>query len=77
MINALRASFTYCDAVFDKLTDATLKETVKFFGKDQTKAQIITLNVHHGGEHYGNAATYLRMKGLVPPSSEPAPAPAK
>jgi uncharacterized damage-inducible protein DinB len=77
VIKALQASFNYCDAVFDKLTDATLKETVKFFGKEQTKALIITLNVHHGGEHYGNSATYLRMKGLVPPSSEPAPAPAK
>jgi uncharacterized protein YciI len=34
---------------------------------------MITLNVYHGGEHYGNIVVYLRMKGIIPPSSEPAP----
>ena len=28
-------------------------------------------NVTHDQEHYGNLVTYLRLKGLVPPSSEP------
>ena len=27
-------------------------------------------NVAHSNEHYGNIVTYLRMKGLVPPSTE-------
>ena len=27
-------------------------------------------NVAHSNEHYGNLVTYLRMKGLVPPSTE-------
>jgi hypothetical protein len=26
----------------------------------------------HGNEHYGNLVTYMRMKGIVPPSSTPA-----
>ena len=29
------------------------------------------LNVTHDNEHYGNIITYLRMKGIVPPSSTP------
>ena len=29
------------------------------------------LNVTHDNEHYGNMITYLRMKGIVPPSSAP------
>ena len=28
-------------------------------------------NLWHTWEHYGNIVVYLRMKGLVPPTSEP------
>jgi hypothetical protein len=31
--------------------------------------QAVTLNATHNGEHYGNLITYLRMQGIVPPSS--------
>src|SRR5262245_31682696 len=73
VVKALKASFDYCDAVFNNLTDATLKETYKPGERQRTKASMITLNVYHGGEHYGNIVVYLRMKGITPPSSEPAP----
>ena len=57
----------------NNLTDATLKETYKEEGGERSKVSMITLNVYHGGEHYGNIVVYLRMKGITPPSSEPAP----
>jgi len=28
------------------------------------------MNITHDSEHYGNIVTYLRMKGIVPPSSQ-------
>jgi hypothetical protein len=31
-------------------------------------------NHAHNNEHYGNMVTYMRIKGIVPPSSDPAPA---
>ena len=31
----------------------------------------LTMVVVHGNEHYGNIVTYMRMKGIVPPSSAP------
>jgi uncharacterized damage-inducible protein DinB len=31
------------------------------------------LTIVHMWEHYGNMVTYLRLKGIVPPSSEPRP----
>jgi uncharacterized damage-inducible protein DinB len=34
------------------------------------------LIIGHEFEHYGNMVTYMRIKGLVPPSSEAPPAPA-
>jgi hypothetical protein len=35
------------------------------------KLRFLLGNVTHDQEHYGNLVTYLRLKGLVPPSSEP------
>ncbi len=76
---ALKASFDYCDPVFASLTDGQLGEKVQFFGRERTKSIPLTLAVAHGWEHYGNMVTYLRLKGIVPPSSEqqaPPPPPA-
>ena len=76
---ALKAAFDYCDPVFASLTDAQLGDKVQFFGRESTKSRPLTLAVAHSWEHYGNMVTYLRLKGIVPPSSEqqaPPPPPA-
>jgi uncharacterized damage-inducible protein DinB len=57
--------------LYDGLTDAQAAELVKFFGGEHAKVTVLAFNTAHTNEHYGNVATYLRMKGLVPPSSEP------
>jgi uncharacterized damage-inducible protein DinB len=38
---------------------------------DQAKVTVLAFNAAHDNEHYGNIVTCLRMKGIVPPSSEP------
>jgi hypothetical protein len=43
---------------------------VKLFGEDTPKVGVLTVNNMHNLEHYGNMVTYLRMKGIVPPTSE-------
>ena len=40
------------------------------FGEKQTRMAALALNAVHDGEHYGNVVTYLRIKGMVPPSSQ-------
>jgi len=70
LIAALAESAAYCDAAFDSLTDATAAGTVKMFGRDRPRIAALQTNVSHVYEHYGNLVTYMRMKGLVPPSSE-------
>lgn len=70
LIAALKEAFAYCDAAFAEMTDAKLAETVKFFGREQAKGTVLSFNTAHNNEHYGNIVTYLRMKGIVPPSSE-------
>ena len=41
-----------------------------FFGRQQTRLGILAFNNSHMWEHYGNLVTYMRLKGIVPPSSE-------
>jgi len=71
LVQAVKDAFAYCDAAYDGLTDAQAGALVKFFGGDQAKVTVLAFNTAHNNEHYGNIVTYLRMKGLVPPSSEP------
>lgn len=70
LVAALKAGFDYCDKVYDGMTDAHAAETIKFFGRDWAKIVVLSFNVAHNNEHYGNVVTYMRLKGLVPPSSE-------
>ena len=46
---------------------------VKLFGTDAPKLGVLTVNNMHNMEHYGNLVTYMRLKNIVPPSSEPPP----
>lgn len=70
LVQALQDAFSYCDKAFDAMTDAHAAEIVKFFGRDQAKLTVLSFNNAHNDEHYGNIVTYMRLKGLVPPSSE-------
>ena len=70
LIASLKDAFAYCDKAYNGMTDASGNETVKFFGDDTRKRDVLTVNNMHTVEHYGNIVTYLRLKNIVPPSSE-------
>ena len=71
LVAALKTAIEACDAVYAALTDAQAVEKVKFFGgAERTKLSVLFFNTTHNYEHYGNIVTYMRLKGLVPPSSE-------
>jgi uncharacterized damage-inducible protein DinB len=67
---ALADSFAACDAAWAGLTDAKADEAVEMFGMPQTRLTTLVFNTAHNFEHYGNLITYLRLKNIVPPSSE-------
>lgn len=73
IVAALKDAFAYCDGTYAGLTDASSAAIVQWFGQDRTKLSVLALNTAHSYEHYGNLVTYMRMNGIVPPSSEPAP----
>jgi uncharacterized damage-inducible protein DinB len=78
LIAALKDAFAYCDKAYDGITDASATQMVKLFGNDAPKLGVLTVNNMHDLEHYGNLVTYMRMKNIVPPTSEPkAPPPPK
>jgi uncharacterized damage-inducible protein DinB len=71
ILSALKDAFAYCDAAYLGMTDANAAEMVSFFGMKITKLGAMDFNTAHNMEHYGNLVTYMRIKGIVPPSSEP------
>jgi hypothetical protein len=71
LIAALKESFAYCDKAYDSMTDRSASKTVKFMGSDNTRFGVLTANLIHSGLHYGNLVTYMRLKNIVPPTSEP------
>jgi uncharacterized damage-inducible protein DinB len=71
LITALKESFVYCDNAYNGMTDAAAVQTVKFMGADTTKLGVLTANLIHSGLHYGNLVTYMRMKNIVPPTTDP------
>jgi len=70
IVQGLKDAVDYCNKAYDGLTDAKAAEMIKVFGHELTRLSVMSLNTAHADEHYGNMVTYMRMKGLVPPSSE-------
>jgi hypothetical protein len=73
-VKALADSFAYCDGVFAALTDASAMEFVKQGQNEVMRAVPLANLVAHSNEIYGTAVPYMRLKGLVPPSTERATA---
>jgi uncharacterized damage-inducible protein DinB len=79
-VKALNDAFTYCDSAYASLTDASGMEMIDITQENgrQTRnlrVALLILNYGHNNEIYGNIVTYLRMKSIVPASSEPRPQP--
>jgi uncharacterized damage-inducible protein DinB len=71
VVAALKSAFAYCDAIYAGMTDAQAAEMIPAFGGAKiTRLSMLDFNVSHTMEHYGNLVTYLRIQGIVPPSSE-------
>jgi uncharacterized damage-inducible protein DinB len=73
IVKALDDSIAYCDGVFKTMTDKKAMEIAPgaFGGPPAPRAAALMGNTNHFNEHYGNLVTYMRINGLVPPSSAP------
>jgi hypothetical protein len=69
-VSALKDSFAACDAVIDNMTDADAVTMVSGRGAARSKLAMGYGLVGHTNELYGYICVYMRLKGIVPPSSE-------
>ncbi len=69
LVEAIKASFAYCDKAY-AMPEAKAMEQTTFFGRDGSRLWVLNFNATHNAEHYGNLVTYMRMKDMVPPSSQ-------
>ena len=53
-----------------EVNDTRAMETVELWGETNTRLWVLSYNLTHAWEHYGNLVTYLRANGMVPPSSQ-------
>jgi uncharacterized damage-inducible protein DinB len=77
LVQALKDAYAYCGRAYEGMTDAKGSETVRFGGFQVARLSLLGFNTAHTDEHYGNIVTYMRMKGMVPPSSQPRVVPAQ
>jgi uncharacterized damage-inducible protein DinB len=80
IVAALRASNDYCarayatsDADAMRLAPPSDSISASLFGTSRTRFYVLATNAWHDNEHYGNIVTYMRLRGMVPPSSQPKP----
>lgn len=70
IVAAVKESMDYCTKVMADVKDSQLGEEVELFGgrKGPKAAAVIELPVDWS-DHYGAAALYLRLNGILPPTA--------
>ena len=77
LVAALKEAVAYCSKSYAGMTDSKGGEMVKLMNYDFARLTVLSANTAHNYEHYGNMSTYMRIKGIVPPSSEKSAGPEK
>jgi uncharacterized damage-inducible protein DinB len=70
LVAALKEAVAYCNKTYAAMTDAQGSQMTKMMNFDMAKLTVLAGNFAHCYEHYGNMATYMRIRGIVPPTSE-------
>ena len=71
LVGALKAAQAECEKAYGGLTDAKAVEMVAGRGSSRSRLSTLWGNTVHIEHEYAQMAVHLRMKGIVPPSSEP------
>lgn len=70
LIAALHQAFAQCDKAYEMATDADAANVISTPHGQRTKLGALIGNTIHDNEQYGILTVYLRLKGLIPPSSQ-------
>ena len=68
----LKSSFDFCNTALEKVDDSKLGDTIEGRGgRKEPRAWALIALTNDWADHYGAAAMYLRLNGLLPPSAQP------
>jgi uncharacterized damage-inducible protein DinB len=71
LLAALKSSFAFCSTALEKVDDSKLGDTIQAFGgREAPKAWALFALSNDWADHYGAAAMYLRLNGLMPPTAK-------
>jgi uncharacterized damage-inducible protein DinB len=71
LVAALKSSFDFCSDALAKMDDSKLAETTEGFGgKQVTRAWLSLILAGAWADHYSEAAMYLRLNGVLPPTAK-------
>jgi uncharacterized damage-inducible protein DinB len=70
IVESLKSAFAYCEKAYAGVNDDKIGAKVKVGQSERNLLGLMWYNNTHTNEHYGNLVTYLRIRGIVPPSSE-------
>jgi hypothetical protein len=70
LVAALKASFDFCAAALSKMEDSKLGETTEIFGTQASRASVGIRLASSWADHYAEAAMYLRLNGVLPPTAK-------
>jgi uncharacterized damage-inducible protein DinB len=65
--NQIVKSFDFLRSSIGAMSDASLENTVEFFGQKMTTRSLLMVLLSHVHEHLGQSIAYARMQGVVPP----------
>jgi hypothetical protein len=71
LVAALKASFNFCSETLAKMDDSKLGETAEIFpGRQASRAWASLVLASSWADHYAEAAMYLRLNGVLPPTAK-------
>ncbi|SRR6266566_1936625 len=71
LVAALKSSFDFCTSALAHVDDAKLADSVPFFeGRKMTRGGLMMALAEDWADHYSQAAIYLRLNGLLPPTAK-------
>jgi uncharacterized damage-inducible protein DinB len=68
-VKAIKDSYAYCDSAFEGMSDAKAMELITVPTGEVPRVRNLIRVVTHDDHEYGKLVTYLRLKGIVPPST--------
>jgi uncharacterized damage-inducible protein DinB len=71
LLAAARASFDFCSTALASADDSKLGDNVDFGRVQGPRAMGVFFLVGGWADHYGAAAMYLRLNGILPPTAQP------